>query len=85
MNPLECAIQDFLESRADKNQSEVSAVVGALKQGRWADDKLAVARWLKDRMQATKGQWKETSQAKKPEKDKEYQNTRQVKAWLAGD
>ena len=85
MDPLERSIQEFLDSRADKNQSEVSAVIAAIKQKRWGDsEKVAVARWLKTRMQATKGQWKETSQAKKPEKDKEYQNTLLVKAWLAG-
>jgi CRISPR-associated protein Cmr4 len=53
--------------------------------GRWqGDDKVAVARWLQASMQAAKGRWKETSHAKRPEKDKEYQNTVLVKKWLAG-
>lgn len=43
------------------------------------------APWLKAKMQATKGLGKETSQAKKPEKDRDYQNTLLVKQWLAGD
>ena len=85
MNPLERAIQELIDTRPDKNQSETSAVIGAVKQGRWqGDEKLAVARWLKDRMQETRGQWKETSRAKKPEKDREYQNTLLVISWLDG-
>jgi hypothetical protein len=83
MDPLERAIQEFLDTRTDKVQSEISAVIAAVRQGRWAgEERQGVARWLKARMQATKGQWKESSQAKKPEKDKEYQNTLQVNAWL---
>lgn len=33
----------------------------------------------------TKGLWKESSQANKPEKDRDYQNTLLVKQWLAGN
>ena len=85
MGPVERSIATFLDSRTDKNQPEISAVIGAVKQGQWpGKEKAEVARWLQTKMQETKGQWKETSQAKKPEKDKEYQNTLLVKAWLAG-
>lgn len=85
LSPLEREIAELLEQRPDKNQTEISAVISAVKQGRWkGEDKIAVANWLKVRMQATKGQWKETSQAKRPEKDKEYQNTLKVKEWLEG-
>lgn len=85
MSPVDRSIAEFLDQRPDKNQPELSAVIGAVKQGHWqGEDKIAVARWLEARMQQAKGQWKESSQAKKPEKDKEYQNTLLVKAWLAG-
>ncbi|MFZ5653790.1 MAG: type III-B CRISPR module RAMP protein Cmr6 [Pseudomonadota bacterium] len=85
MSPIERSIASVLDQRPDKNQSEISAVLAAAKKGEWqGEDKIAVARWLEARMRQTKGQWKETSQAKKPEKDKEYQNTLLVKAWLAG-
>jgi CRISPR-associated protein Cmr6 len=85
MSPVERSIAEFLDRRPDKNQPELSAVIGAAKQGYWqGEDKIAVARWLEARMRQTKGQWKESSQAKKPEKDKEYQNTLLVKAWLDG-
>ncbi len=85
MSPIERSIAEFLDQRPDKNQPELSAVIGAVKQGRWqGEDKIAVARWLEARMREAKGQWKESSQAKKPEKDKEYQNTLLVKAWLGG-
>ncbi len=86
MDPLERSIQEFLDQRPDKNQPEISALIGAVKQGRWqGQDRAAVARWLKSKMQSSKGLWKESSQAKKPEKDREYQNTLLVKHWLAGD
>lgn len=85
MSPIERAVGEFLDQRPDKNQSEISAVIGAVRQGRWqGEDKIAVACWLESRMRQVKGQWKEASQAKKPEKDKEYQNTLLVKTWLAG-
>lgn len=83
MDPVDRAIQEFLDSRPNKRDPEISAVIGAIKQGRWqGEEKVAVARWLKARMQATKGMWKESSQAKRPEKDHEYQNTLLIKKWL---
>lgn len=86
MDPLERSIQEFLDQRSDKGQPEISAVIGAVKQGRWqGQERAAVALWLKAKMQATKGLWKESSQAKKPEKDRDYQNTLLVKQWLGGD
>jgi CRISPR-associated protein Cmr6 len=82
LDPVERSVREFLDTRADKNQPVISAVIGAVKQRRWqGEEKVAVARWLKTAMQNAR-QWKETSQAKKPEKDREYQNTLQVKAWL---
>ncbi len=85
MSPVERAIQEFLDTRPDKNAPEISAVIGAVKQGHMAEHKVAVAEWLKARMQAEKGQWKETSQAKNPDKDREYQNTSLVMRWLRGE
>lgn len=82
LSPVERSIQEFLDTRADPNQAEISAVIAAVKQGHWSDeDKPAVADWLKQRMQASKG-WREQSAKKNPNKDKEYQNTLLVKQWL---
>lgn len=84
LSPVERSILEFLDSRPDKKQSETSAVIGEVKKGRWQGaDKISVAHWLQAKMRETK-QWKETSQAKKPEKDKEFQNTQLVKSWLEG-
>ena len=84
LSPIEKEIQVFLDERADKNQPEISAVIGAVKQGKWTNEKkIEVAKWLEKTMRASKGEWKERSQAKKPEKDREYQNTLLVKGWLA--
>jgi CRISPR-associated protein Cmr6 len=84
LSPIERAIREFLDRRPDKNQAEISAVIGAIKQGRWTgEEKRQVARWLEAAMRSAK-QWRESSQAKKPEKDREYQNTLLVKGWLEG-
>lgn len=85
MSPVERAVQEFLDKRPDKNAPEISAVLGAVKQGQMVEYKMAIAEWLKARMQAEKGQWKETSLAKRPEKDREYQNTLLVMKWLRGE
>lgn len=86
LGPVERDIRTFLDARPDKNQPEISAVIGAVKQGRWqGGDQIAVARWLEAKMRAAKGEWKETSQAKKPEKDREHQNTLLVMKWLRGE
>ncbi len=86
LSPIEREIQEFLDQRSDRNQSAISAVIGALKQGHWeGEDKVAVAHWVQKNMRAESGQWKETTQAKKPERDKAFARTRLVKAWLAGE
>ena len=86
MNPLEKEIETFLDTRPDKNQTEIVAVLLAVRQGKWqGDDKRAVAGWLQTRMQTTPGQWKPQSQAKRPERDKEHQNTLLVLRWLQGN
>jgi len=84
MSPVERSIREFLDQRQDKNQPEISAVINAVKQGRWqGEEKVQVARWLEMTLQAKK-RWKEQSHAKKPEKDRDYQNTLLVKTWLEG-
>ncbi|WP_295455480.1 hypothetical protein [uncultured Thiodictyon sp.] len=35
LDPLERDIVQFLEQRTDKSQSDISFVIGAVKQGRW--------------------------------------------------
>lgn len=75
VDPLLRDIALFLAKRPDKNQSEISALIGALKQGRWqGEDARRVAEELKARMIREK-LWRTQSNAKKPEKDKDYQNT----------
>ena len=83
MTPLERSIQEYLDGRTDKQQPEIGAVIRAVQEDRWeGEEKRAVAQWLKRKMQDAK-QWRESSKKKRPEKDKNYQNTRLVKQWLA--
>ena len=82
LDPFEQSIEAFLKDRPDKNQSEISAVIAAAKQGRWQGEDLArVAAWLKKKMIAERS-WKETSGAKRPDRDKAHQNTLLVMRWL---
>lgn len=85
LDPFERALLDRIDARPDKNQNDIAYVISQMKQSRWQGaEKQRVAQWLQTRMQATKGQWKPTSQAKKPEKDREHQNTLLVMQWLKG-
>lgn len=84
LTPAVRAIHEFLAIRPDKNQSEISTVIAGMKQGTLKLEKQEVANWLMTKMQDAK-EWKEVSQAKKPEKDKTYQNTLLVKQWLQGN
>lgn len=82
LNPLERQVEEFLDQRPDKQQSEIASLVGALKQNRWeGDERRRVAMLLKQRMEAAK-EWKPTSQKKNPAKDKEHQNTLLVQGWI---
>ncbi|WP_240905533.1 type III-B CRISPR module RAMP protein Cmr6 [Thiorhodococcus mannitoliphagus] len=85
LDPFERSLLDLIDARPDKNQSEIVYLIGQVKSGRWQGvEKQQVARWLENRMKGTKGQWKPQSQAKKPEKDRDYQNTLLVLQWLKG-
>ena len=78
------AIRECLDARKDPNLGEIPALKNALKAGQWQGDlKRDIALCLRDRMQTAK-KWKESTQAKKPEKDGDYQDTLLVQSWIAG-
>ncbi len=84
MTPIEREMREFLDARPDKNQSELSALLGGLKKGQWSGDaKMEIAAHAKTMMQAAK-KWKEKSEKKNPDKDNDYQDTLKVIAWLKG-
>ena len=84
MSPVERAIRECLDARKDPNLGEIPALKNALKAGQWQGDlKRDIALCLRDRMQTAK-KWKESTQAKKPEKDGDYQDTLLVQSWIAG-
>ncbi|MBU0500421.1 MAG: type III-B CRISPR module RAMP protein Cmr6 [Gammaproteobacteria bacterium] len=83
MDPFERSIQEFLNDRPDKSQSEISALINAIKSAKWqGGEHQQAVRILERKMKATSGAWKEATQAKKPERDREYKNTLLVKQWL---
>ena len=84
MSPVDRAINECLDARKDPNLGEIPALKNAIKTGQWQGDmKRDIALRLRDMMQAAK-KWKETTQAKKPEKDGDYQDTLLVKSWIEG-
>ena len=84
MSPVERAIRECLDARKDPNLGEIPALKNALKAGQWQGDmKRDIALRLRDMMQDAK-KWKESTQAKKPEKDGDYQDTLLVQSWIAG-
>ncbi len=69
------AAQEFLDARVDKNQPELSALLGGLKKGIWSGDaKSEIAHHVKQLMLKDK-KWKEKSEKRNPDKDKDYQDT----------
>lgn len=84
MSPVDRAIAECLDARKDKNMADIPTLKNAIKAGQWQGDmKRDIAQRLRQMMQAAK-KWKESTQAKKPEKDGDYQDTLLVKAWIEG-
>lgn len=84
LSPAEQEVATCLFERLDKNQPELPTLINALKGGRWDADsamKGEVALLIKARMQV-EGNWKETSQKKRPERDRDHQNTLLIMAAL---
>jgi CRISPR-associated protein Cmr6 len=85
MSPVERELREFLDARPDKNQPELSALLGALKKGQWSGEtRVEIANHAKLMMQAAK-KWKEKSEKKNPDKDNDYQDTLKVMAWIDGN
>ena len=84
MSPVDRAIREYLDGRADKNQPEINALIFGIEQNQIADvEKYELAQRLQAMMREEKC-WKETSAAKNPSKDKDHQRTLKVLNWLAG-
>ncbi len=84
MSPLDREVREFLDARQDKNQPDLSALIGGLKKGRWSGvNKIAVAERAKAMMLSAK-KWREKSEKKNPDKDNDYQDTLKVMAWIKG-
>ncbi len=83
LSPAMRAAQEFLDARLDKNQHELSALLGGLKKGVWSGDaKSEIARHVKQLMIKEK-KWKEKSEKKNPAKDNDHQDTLLVMTCLS--
>lgn len=84
MSPCERAIAEFLDSRADKNQPALNALIRALKVGLWSENpelRTEIAKEVRARMKAM-GKWREKSEKKNPTKDDVHQDTLVILALL---
>ncbi len=82
-SPLERKMDEVIQRPVYNGLTPYKALIQAMEKGEWqGDEKRQVAAHIKSLMQQEKGQWKETSGAKKPEKDNEYQRTLKVMKWL---
>ena len=79
MDPLDRSMAEVIEDRADKNMPETTALIQALRAGKWTDfdQRRKVAERTKARMQKDK-RWKETGK----QGDKKYQNTQFIRHLL---
>lgn len=83
MSPADRAMQEFLDARTDKNQPELSALLGGLKKGVWSGAiQTEIAQHVKQLMLDCK-KWKEESKKKNTDKDNDYQDTLVVMKYLA--
>ncbi len=85
MLPADREIQLCLDERADKNIPRITVILTALRNNRWEGEmRREITLKLREFMRAEKGRWKESTEAKKPEKDKDYQNTKFVMGLIDG-
>jgi len=77
LSPLERKMQEIIE--VSSSQVDYVSLLQAVKKGEWTtpEDKQVVLQTIQAKMQAAKV-WKETTAAKRPEKDKDYQRTQEV-------
>ena len=84
LSPTERAIQQLLDARVDKNQSELAALMSALKKGQHGSEvRIAMARQVQAALRQA-GKWREKTDKKNPLKDHDHQDTLLVIKWLAG-
>lgn len=84
-SPIEREILEILAKKPDKGMPDHTVIINQVKSGRWeGKKKVEVARWLKCKMEEEK-RWKPNTRAKKPDKDRDYQNTLLIMKWLQGE
>jgi len=83
--PIEQDMIRLIKNKVDANKKDYLVLLDAVENHtEWSDDdKKIVLQRIKEIMQSA-NDWRETSQKKKPEKDKPYQLTLKVKAMIEG-
>jgi CRISPR-associated protein Cmr6 len=83
MSPLELSMEKVIENSKQQDQADYITLLQALDAGRWEndEDKKLVAQSIRERMIKAKV-WKETTAARRPDRDKNYQKTQDVLKYL---
>jgi CRISPR-associated protein Cmr6 len=82
MDPLDREMEEVIAAEPDKGKKRFLVLLQALRQGRWTGDSARrVAERVRAEMQGG-GVWRETSSKKNPEKDHDFQRTREVIRYL---
>ena len=82
LSPVERQIQEALASRNNPDEPDTTTIYRMIDQDMSSGpEQVEAAHWLADRMRE-EGKWKEITNARRPERDREHQRTLQVMAWL---
>lgn len=82
MSPATAMAEKFFDNRQDKNQKKWACLLKGLKDGKFDGEHKASVADLVRHLMIEEKKWKEKSQAKKPEKDDDFQDTLKIMNWI---
>ena len=85
LSPVQRQIHEALERRNNPDEPATTTIYQMIERDIWSGpERTEALHWLADRMRAD-GRWKETTNARRPERDRDHQRTLQIKAWMEED
>lgn len=84
LSPAERAAQEYIDANDAGGMPGYKRLIKGLKESAWTGETAAEIAAVAKRMMLEEGKWKETTNAKRPDKDKDHQDTLQVRTWLSG-
>ena len=85
LSPVQRQIHEALEHRNNPDEPATTTIYQMIERDFWfGPERTEALHWLVERMRAD-GKWKETTNARRPERDRDHQRTLQVLAWMEAD